>query len=297
MSRRDLATQYLFEANNIVRNAVSMDKAGNYDGAKNSYNQAVAKFRLCMAQRECSDAMKAKAQEGITRCEKRISELEGLVPNTVVQHSSGGAAQAKRPGGGGGKPNRSSSNGGGGGGGAGGNANDEEKAEFQDRISSAILVEKPNIKWTDVAGLAEAKRALTEAVILPLRFKQFFVGERTPTLEQVGLHGVTQPPKVMLVGIPCLPVTHNKAVVVFVDAATHLPVMTLIFAQPVVTAITDVRLYLFKCKGCEHLWNKVHKHGILCPEHLYTFVGRKLVTLGVLAIWNFDAGVNRNNRV
>ena len=180
MSRRDLATQYLFEANNIVRNAVSMDKAGNYDGAKNSYNQAVAKFRLCMAQRECSDAMKAKAQEGITRCEKRISELEGLVPNTVVQHSSGGAAQAKRPGGGGGKPNRSSSNGGGGGGGAGGNANDEEKAEFQDRISSAILVEKPNIKWTDVAGLAEAKRALTEAVILPLRFKQFFVGERTP---------------------------------------------------------------------------------------------------------------------
>ena len=177
MSRRDLATQYLFDGNNIVRNAVAMDRSGNYDQAKQLYNQAIAKFRLCMGARECSDQIKAKANEAMQRCEVRVSELDNVQPAQVVQHSGGGAAQAKKPGGGG-KINKNS--GGGGGGGNGGGANDDENAEFQNRISSAILVEKPNIKWTDVAGLAEAKRALTEAVILPLRFKQFFVGERTP---------------------------------------------------------------------------------------------------------------------
>ncbi|KAH0883773.1 hypothetical protein HID58_059869 [Brassica napus] len=40
--------------------------------------------------------------------------------------------------------------------------------------------EKPNIKWTDVAGLESAKQALQEAVILPVKFPQFFTGKRRP---------------------------------------------------------------------------------------------------------------------
>lgn len=41
-------------------------------------------------------------------------------------------------------------------------------------------MEKPNVKWDDVAGLEGAKEALKEAVILPARFPQLFVGKRKP---------------------------------------------------------------------------------------------------------------------
>lgn len=43
-----------------------------------------------------------------------------------------------------------------------------------------MTVEKPNVKWDDVAGLEGAKEALKEAVILPVKFPQFFTGKRKP---------------------------------------------------------------------------------------------------------------------
>jgi len=47
-------------------------------------------------------------------------------------------------------------------------------------LTSAIISEKPNIRWDDVAGLEAAKEALKEAVILPTRFPQLFTGKRKP---------------------------------------------------------------------------------------------------------------------
>lgn len=43
-------------------------------------------------------------------------------------------------------------------------------------ILGAIVVEKPNVKWSDVAGLDAAKEALKEAVILPIKFPHLFKG-------------------------------------------------------------------------------------------------------------------------
>lgn len=37
-----------------------------------------------------------------------------------------------------------------------------------------IIREKPNIKWDDVAGLEMAKRALYEAIVLPLQFPSMY---------------------------------------------------------------------------------------------------------------------------
>lgn len=43
-------------------------------------------------------------------------------------------------------------------------------------FAGAIVMEKPNIKWSDVAGLEGAKEALKEAVILPIKFPHLFTG-------------------------------------------------------------------------------------------------------------------------
>ena len=47
-------------------------------------------------------------------------------------------------------------------------------------MSGAVVTEKPNVKWDDVAGLAQAKESLKETVILPTRFPQLFTGKRRP---------------------------------------------------------------------------------------------------------------------
>ena len=57
---------------------------------------------------------------------------------------------------------------------------DGDKAKLEGQLASAIVREKPNVKWGDVAGLELAKESLKEAVILPARFPQLFVGKRKP---------------------------------------------------------------------------------------------------------------------
>jgi vacuolar protein-sorting-associated protein 4 len=39
---------------------------------------------------------------------------------------------------------------------------------------------RPNVRWSDVAGLQSAKQALQEAVILPIQHPEFFSGNRKP---------------------------------------------------------------------------------------------------------------------
>jgi vacuolar protein-sorting-associated protein 4 len=57
---------------------------------------------------------------------------------------------------------------------------DPEVKKLRAGLSGAILTEKPNVKWDDVAGLEGAKAALKEAVILPIKFPHLFTGKRTP---------------------------------------------------------------------------------------------------------------------
>eukprot|EP00486_Rosalina_sp_Unknown_P002009 CAMPEP_0201566048 /NCGR_PEP_ID=MMETSP0190_2-20130828/5561_1 /ASSEMBLY_ACC=CAM_ASM_000263 /TAXON_ID=37353 /ORGANISM="Rosalina sp." /LENGTH=477 /DNA_ID=CAMNT_0047984249 /DNA_START=69 /DNA_END=1502 /DNA_ORIENTATION=+ len=57
---------------------------------------------------------------------------------------------------------------------------DEEMSKMQSGLSNAIVIDKPSVKWSDVAGLEVAKSLLKEAVILPIRFPQLFTGKRKP---------------------------------------------------------------------------------------------------------------------
>jgi len=57
---------------------------------------------------------------------------------------------------------------------------DPETEKLRGSLSDAILKEKPNVSWDDVAGLQAAKSSLEEALILPQRFPQMFTGKRKP---------------------------------------------------------------------------------------------------------------------
>ncbi|KAG1649388.1 Vacuolar protein sorting-associated protein 4B [Nymphon striatum] len=57
---------------------------------------------------------------------------------------------------------------------------DPERKKMQSKLEGAIIMEKPNIKWSDVAGLECAKETLKETVILPIKFPHLFQGKRKP---------------------------------------------------------------------------------------------------------------------
>jgi vacuolar protein-sorting-associated protein 4 len=57
---------------------------------------------------------------------------------------------------------------------------DADSKKLRGALAGAILTEKPNVKWEDVAGLDQAKEALKEAVILPIKFPHLFQGKRQP---------------------------------------------------------------------------------------------------------------------
>jgi vacuolar protein-sorting-associated protein 4 len=57
---------------------------------------------------------------------------------------------------------------------------DPELEKLRGALSQAIVSEKPNVKWDDVAGLEGPKALLKEAVILPIKFPHLFTGKRTP---------------------------------------------------------------------------------------------------------------------
>ena len=56
----------------------------------------------------------------------------------------------------------------------------DDKDDLSNALSGAIVTEKPNVKWDDVAGLENAKTALREAIILPVKFPDIFIGLRKP---------------------------------------------------------------------------------------------------------------------
>lgn len=60
------------------------------------------------------------------------------------------------------------------------NGEDADAKKLRSALQGAILSDKPNVKWEDVAGLESAKEALKEAVILPIKFPHLFTGKRQP---------------------------------------------------------------------------------------------------------------------
>lgn len=55
-----------------------------------------------------------------------------------------------------------------------------EWRELAQVISRDIFLSNPNVKWTDIIGLDDAKRLLKEAVVYPIKYPQLFTGILSP---------------------------------------------------------------------------------------------------------------------
>lgn len=157
------------QAIEYVKQAVQEDNAGNYAKAFPLYMNALEYFKTHLKYEKnpkIREAITQKFTEYLRRAEEIRAGLdEGGGSGPAA--NGGDAAVAARPKG---KPKD----------GGGGDGEDAEQSKLRSGLNSAIIREKPNVKWNDVAGLESAKQALQEAVILPVKFPQFFTGKRRP---------------------------------------------------------------------------------------------------------------------
>ncbi len=80
------------------------------------------------------------------------------------------------------------------------NMNDfqESLKEIEPSALREVLVEVPNVKWTDIGGLAEVKEELQEAIEWPLKYPEIFAHMNTAPPKGVLLHGPPGTGKTML---------------------------------------------------------------------------------------------------
>jgi len=151
----------LQKAIDLVTKATEEDKAKNYEEALRLYEHAVEYFLHAIKYEAQSD----KAKESIrAKCVTYLERAEKL-----KEYIKGGKKKPVKAGGSNDSDDKKDDS-----------DDDSEKKKFQNKLEGAIVVEKPNVKWSDVAGLESAKEALKEAVILPIKFPHLFTGNRKP---------------------------------------------------------------------------------------------------------------------
>ncbi|GAB6030656.1 Vacuolar protein sorting-associated protein 4 [Chamberlinius hualienensis] len=152
----------LQKAIDLVTRATEEDKKKNYDEALKLYEHGVEYFLHSIKYEAQSD----RAKESIrSRCVSYLDRAEKL-----KEYLKKGQKQKPVKAGEGSKKDSGSDS----------DSDNVEGKKLQNKLEGAILIEKPNVKWSDVAGLEGAKEALKEAVILPIKFPHLFTGKRTP---------------------------------------------------------------------------------------------------------------------
>jgi vacuolar protein-sorting-associated protein 4 len=147
---------FLQKAITIVTQATEADAKKDYAEAFKLYQLALDYFMTALKyerNERCKATIRAKVLEYITRAEKLKAYLQKQEGRKPVAQGSGSE---------------------------GSDDEDPEKAKLAKSLQDAILTEKPNVRWDDVAGLHAAKESLKEAVILPIKFPQLFTGRRKP---------------------------------------------------------------------------------------------------------------------
>uniref|UniRef100_A0A673HZ74 vesicle-fusing ATPase n=1 Tax=Sinocyclocheilus rhinocerous TaxID=307959 RepID=A0A673HZ74_9TELE len=139
----------------LVTKATEEDKAKSYEEALRLYQHAVEYFLHAIKYEAHSDKAKESIRGKCMQYLDRAEKLKDYLKNKDKRQET-----------------------------SEGNTDDSgenpEKKKLQEHLMGAIVTEKPNVRWSDVAGLEGAKEALKETVILPIKFPHLFTGKRTP---------------------------------------------------------------------------------------------------------------------
>ncbi|CCH42646.1 vacuolar protein-sorting-associated protein 4 [Wickerhamomyces ciferrii] len=158
----------------LVQKAIEADNATRYEEAYQLYYNGLDYLMLAIKYEKnprSKELIRTKFTEYLSRAENLKEHLDKK--EKAAESNTNGSTKSKKNGTGGG---------------SGDDDDDSDTKKLRGALSSAILSEKPNVKWEDIAGLELAKEALKEAVILPVRFPHLFTGNRKP-LSGILLYG------------------------------------------------------------------------------------------------------------
>lgn len=160
-----MSTNFYEQGIEFANKATAADAAEDYHNAFDLYMKALDRLQAGMQyDKDPSGSRKKLIEDKALVYLSRAEEIKKHLDAKAGHTAGGGAAVAAKPPGGEG----------------GGGGEDAEASKLKGSLSKAIVSEKPNVKWDDVAGLESAKSALKEAVILPVKFPQLFTGNRKP---------------------------------------------------------------------------------------------------------------------
>jgi len=159
---------FVTPAISYAKEAASLDEQKKYEEAYKLYLKSIDFFMTAVKYETKNPKKREMLREKVKEILDRAEQIKEYLKKKeeVTNHNPDGATKARS------KGDRKKSD--------DKSPKDEEKKQFEGQLLSAIVREKPNVRWDDVAGLEKAKEALKEAVILPLKFPQLFVGKRTP---------------------------------------------------------------------------------------------------------------------
>ncbi|GKZ30429.1 vacuolar protein sorting-associated protein 4 [Aspergillus brasiliensis] len=161
-------TDFLGRAIDTVKKAIEHDNEGEYEKAYQLYYSALELFMLALKWEKnpkSKEMIRAKAGEYMDRAEKLKNHLATL-DNRKKPSAVGANGKVAQGSGKGGNQDE--------------DGEDADSKKLRSALAGAILSDKPNVQWEDVAGLESAKEALKEAVILPIKFPHLFTGKRQP---------------------------------------------------------------------------------------------------------------------
>ena len=163
-------TDFVGRAIAVVKQAIEADNAAekpaDYERAYNLYYQALELFMLALKWTKAESQkqlIRSKVAEYMDRAEKlkqHLAALDAKKKGPAAVGTNGKISKGGEDGEDGGE--------------------DADAKKLRGALQGAILTDKPDVKWEDVAGLEGAKEALKEAVILPIKFPHLFVGKRQP---------------------------------------------------------------------------------------------------------------------
>ncbi|KAK8142738.1 Vacuolar protein sorting-associated protein 4 [Beauveria asiatica] len=159
-----MSTNFRDRAIAEVQKAIAADHNKEYQKAFDLYMSSMELWVKALKW-EKNKALKATMQEKMATYLDRAEKLKQFLQAEADSNANGGKGLM-------------GANGSSAGGKSKGTSDDDDNKKLRNALSGAILQERPNVRWEDIAGLEAAKETLKEAVVLPIKFPSLFQGKR-----------------------------------------------------------------------------------------------------------------------